>query len=85
MLTRREVLKTAAQLTAAAALPSTRLAAEDVGAEGAEVNDVQSQLNPTRVRRIVRPESLDAIQAALRDAARVGRAVSVAGGVSIDF
>jgi len=47
---------------------------------GIEVNDVQSQLNPTRVNRIVKPQSLGAIQAALQGAQREGRAVSVAGG-----
>ena len=47
---------------------------------GIEVNDVQSQLNPTRVNRIVKPQSLDAIQAALQGAQRESRAVSVAGG-----
>jgi FAD/FMN-containing dehydrogenase len=47
---------------------------------GVEVNDVQSQLNPTRVNRIVKPKSLDDIQAALQGAQRESRAVSVAGG-----
>lgn len=47
---------------------------------GIEVNDVQSQLNPTRVNRIVKPQSLGAIQAALHGAQRESRAVSVAGG-----
>ena len=48
--------------------------------EGVEVNDVQSQLNATRVSRVVRPTSIDDIQAALRAAEKDGCAVSVAGG-----
>lgn len=44
------------------------------------VNDVHSQLNETRVRRIVAPDSLDALQASVRRARKAGHAVSVAGG-----
>jgi FAD/FMN-containing dehydrogenase len=44
------------------------------------LNDIQSQLNPTRVARIVRPDSIEDIQAAIREATRERRAVSVAGG-----
>jgi FAD/FMN-containing dehydrogenase len=45
-----------------------------------EVNDVQSQLNPTQVRRVVAPTSIDEIQQELARAARDGAAVSIAGG-----
>ena len=79
MLTWREVLKTTAQLGAALALPSLTLCGQ-AKQSGVEVNDVQSQLNQTRVNRIVTPKSMEAIQAGLRDAARDARAVSVAGG-----
>jgi FAD/FMN-containing dehydrogenase len=44
------------------------------------VNDVHSRLNATRVHRVVRPSSLEAIQEAVRAAGRDGLAVSVAGG-----
>jgi FAD/FMN-containing dehydrogenase len=44
------------------------------------VNDVQSQLNATRVDRIIRPQSIDDIASALQVAERESRAVSVAGG-----
>jgi FAD/FMN-containing dehydrogenase len=47
---------------------------------GVTVNDVHSHLNSTRVHAIVRPESIDALQSAVRAARRNGRAVSVAGG-----
>jgi FAD/FMN-containing dehydrogenase len=49
------------------------------GAQAAyEVNDVQSRLNATRVEQILRPDSLEALQAVLAD--RLGRAISVSGG-----
>jgi FAD/FMN-containing dehydrogenase len=44
------------------------------------VNDVHTQLNATHVARIVRPDSVSAVQAAILDAARDGHAVSIAGG-----
>jgi FAD/FMN-containing dehydrogenase len=58
-----------------------RCGAREVGElTGVELNDVQSLLNATRVHRVVQPTSVDAIQAALRDARKESRAVSVAGG-----
>ncbi len=80
MPTRREFVKKATQWGAAIALPTHALYARADELPGIEVNDVQSQLNATLVRRIVQPRSVDAIQSALRDAQREGRAVSVAGG-----
>ena len=47
---------------------------------GVELNDVQSQLNATRVHSVVRPTSADQVAEALARAARDDRAVSVAGG-----
>ena len=47
---------------------------------GEIVNDIHSQLNATRVSAIVQPDSIEALQAALREARMEGRAVSVAGG-----
>jgi FAD/FMN-containing dehydrogenase len=44
------------------------------------VNDIHSQLNATRVRRVVKPESLDGLSSALRDARAQRLPVSVAGG-----
>lgn len=44
------------------------------------VNDIHSQLNPTRVSAIVKPANVDALQATVLDAAATGRPVSVAGG-----
>jgi len=47
---------------------------------GILVNDIHSQLNPTRVARIVTADSLEAVREALRSARREGRALSIAGG-----
>jgi FAD/FMN-containing dehydrogenase len=76
--TRRDFLEQAVKLGAVLTLPVPASRAGELS--GVEVNDVQSQLNATRVHRIVQPTSLDAIEAALRDAGREGRAISVAGG-----
>lgn len=80
MLSRRDFLKHAGQLGALAALPATVCGKEPAATTGVVLNDVQSQLNATRVHEVARPTSLDAIGAALRKAKREGRAVSVAGG-----
>jgi FAD/FMN-containing dehydrogenase len=71
MLTRREFLSTAAALPLAAA--------EARSADGV-VNDVQAQLNETRVTRVEKPDSLDALEAVLRRAKDDGKPVSVCGG-----
>src|SRR5438067_631444 len=76
-MTRRQLLKKSAQAGAAVSLALPFQARAD---EGVEVNDVQSQLNATRVNRIVKPKSVEDIQAALKAAEREGRALSVAGG-----
>jgi FAD/FMN-containing dehydrogenase len=47
---------------------------------GVVVNDVHSRLNETRVNRVVRPDSTEAIQAIVRAAQAEGRAISIAGG-----
>jgi FAD/FMN-containing dehydrogenase len=47
---------------------------------GVVVNDIHSQLNATRVHRIVEPETLDVIREALRSARHEHRAVCIAGG-----
>ena len=80
MQSRRDFLKHSAQLGALLALPTSAFAKEPDASAGIELNDVQSQLNATRVHRVVQPTNLDAIQSAVRDAAREGRAISIAGG-----
>lgn len=44
------------------------------------LNDVQSQLNATRVQRVFRPKSVSDLQAAIVEARRSDRVISVAGG-----
>jgi FAD/FMN-containing dehydrogenase len=82
MISRREFLESVATIGAAAAvLPgcAPRIA-ESIDAGAITVNDIHSQLNPTRVRRIARPESVEAVQRIIREAAPDGRFLSVAGG-----
>src|SRR5439155_21651306 len=79
MLTRRDLLKVSAQAAVTVALPS-RFLVHAADPEGTEVNDVQSQLNGTRVHEIRKPRSVDDLQIALRDAQRQGRGISLAGG-----
>ncbi|HEV8673598.1 MAG TPA: FAD-binding oxidoreductase [Methylomirabilota bacterium] len=75
MLTRRELL------IGSGALVLGPGCARHVRTAGpAEVNDIHSQLNRTRVDAIVRPDSVDGIRHALRRARRKGSAVSIAGG-----
>ena len=47
---------------------------------GTLVNDVHSQLNPTRVARIVKPATVADVQAAVSSAAAAGQSVAIAGG-----
>ena len=47
--------------------------------EGVKVNDVHSQLNLTRVARVVRPQSLEQLREAILQAGREGLAVSISG------
>src|SRR3989441_10881461 len=49
-------------------------------APGAVVNDIHSQLNATRVYRVVRPASADAVVQFVRSAGQEGRPLSIAGG-----
>lgn len=44
------------------------------------VNDVHSQLNRTRVRSIVQPDSIEAVQMIIKKARAQGQSISVAGG-----
>ena len=74
MTNRREFLKIAGLTTA---WPCAGAWAQ---APGVLVNDLHSQLNPTRVDRVVEPETLDAARAAIAAARRENRAVCIAGG-----
>jgi FAD/FMN-containing dehydrogenase len=69
---RRDFLKAAGALAAMPAWPAE-------GAGGI-VNDIHSQLNPTRVRDVVSVSSVADIRRALKRAATAGHSVSIAGG-----
>jgi FAD/FMN-containing dehydrogenase len=70
-LNRREFLGTAGLLLTG----GHRLAAK-----GTLVNDIHSQLNPTRVRRVVTPASIDVLRSAFARAVAEGVAISTSGG-----
>ncbi|MGH9317269.1 MAG: FAD-binding protein [Thermoanaerobaculia bacterium] len=76
MFNRRDFLKAAGLL---AFSPAGRVR-PGPQAPGLLVNDVHSQLNPTRVDRIVSADSLETIRMTLRRAQRDGKAISIAGG-----
>lgn len=83
MLTRREMLARATGAGAVAAFwPGACVPAPQDGSVGNGVwlNDIHSQLNRTRVHRIEKPLSVEALADVVRRAAREGRAVSIAGG-----
>ena len=74
MIDRRDFLKLSAL---AAAYPHSTAWAEP---SGIIVNDIHSQLNATRVRRIAEPSTLDVLHNTLSTARRERRAVCIAGG-----
>ena len=71
-LNRRAFLKTTGLMALAPAWP--------LDGAGTLVNDIHSQLNPTRVREIVSVDSTGALQRAVRRAAEAGHAICIAGG-----
>lgn len=79
-VSRRAMLKATAQLSTVVTSPLCFRSASAAQREGVEVNDVQSQLNATRVNRIVKPTTVEEIRAAVRSAGQEGRGVSIAGG-----
>lgn len=79
MISRREMIKRTAQCGVLIALPTPFVRALEPAAEGEIVNDVQSQLNRTRVESILEPRSLDEVQSLVRRARRDGKVVTVSG------
>jgi len=75
MISRREFMAGSVALAASSA--SRRLAPEP---ESILVNDIHSQLNPTRVLGISQPRSLEDVQSLVRAARRDRKVISVAGG-----
>jgi FAD/FMN-containing dehydrogenase len=81
MLTRREFLKAIPGVGVTVGLGSAGCVWRTQEETPAVVNDIQSQLNSTRVQRIIRPPSIETIQAAVRNARTSDRAISIAGGM----
>src|SRR5947208_10466437 len=79
MLTRREFLEVGATAGTAIALAPYGCAGER-SAPGVVVNDIHSQLNATRVYRVAKPASADAVVQLVRNAGQEGRPLSIAGG-----
>ena len=76
MLTRREFFRE----SAAVALGLSGCTWRYWEATPSLVNDIHSQLNPTRVARVVRAESLEGLQELVRSAGAEGNGLSIAGG-----
>jgi len=76
LLTRRDFLK----VTGAVALSPSGCAWQTWRPSGILVNDMQSQLNATRVQRVVTARSIDDLQQLIRKAVAEGKAMSIAGG-----
>jgi FAD/FMN-containing dehydrogenase len=76
MISRREFLAGSVALAAASRAPKD-LAPES---ESILVNDIHSQLNPTRVLGISQPRSLEDVQSLVRTARKDRKVISVAGG-----
>ena len=75
MISRREFMAGSVALAASSA--SKKLASEP---ESILVNDIHSQLNPTRVLGISQPRSLEDVQSIVRSARKDRRVISVSGG-----
>jgi FAD/FMN-containing dehydrogenase len=73
-------LKKVTPLLAALALWLAGSPAQGPTAAGVVVNDVHSQLNETRVNRVISPDSVEALQTIILQARAEGRAISIAGG-----
>ncbi len=69
-----------ARLAAAALLLPLLAGPVTAARAGTRVNDVHSGLNETRVRRVARPASVEALQALVRRAREDGVAISITGG-----
>jgi FAD/FMN-containing dehydrogenase len=80
MRTRRDVLNCAVRAGTGLALLPYAAAAAPAPSSGALVNDIHSQLNETRVDRVVAVESEAALRAAVKAARRDGKAIAIAGG-----
>ena len=76
MISRRQFMASSVALVAA----SSALKGLDAPPKSVLVNDIHSQLNPTRVQGISQPRSLEDVQSIVRAARKDGKVISVAGG-----
>jgi FAD/FMN-containing dehydrogenase len=81
MLNRREFLKSVSRASVAAIVWPSGCAWQAPKPSSTLVNDIHSQLNPTRVAGVARPTSIEEAQAFVRNARGKGQSVSVAGGM----
>ena len=81
MLSRREFLKAGASAGAVLTLVNSSCSWRLPEQSPSSANDIHSQLNLTRLHRIVRPKSAEDVAAAIQRARAEGRAVSIAGGM----
>jgi FAD/FMN-containing dehydrogenase len=81
-ITRRKFLDFLKASCAVAVLPFKlhNTNAQAVGSSEAIVNDIHSQLNATRVNRILNPSSAQELRAAILDARQSGKSISISGG-----
>ena len=80
MLTRRRFLTVATQAGAGLVIAPTTFAQKLADDDPVLVNDIHSQLNPTYVREIIRPDSLANLQTAVQRGVQTDRTISIAGG-----
>ena len=76
MISRREFIAGSVAL----AVASAARAKSSAPSESIFVNDIHSQLNSTRVLRVLEPISLEDVQNIIRSARKDGKTISVAGG-----
>lgn len=76
MLSRRQFIASSSAFVACQTVEQKLSAASG----SVEVNDVHSQLNPTRVSEILQPQSPDEVRKIVRDAAKSRKAISICGG-----
>lgn len=81
MLTRRQFLELSAKAGLVGTLWPHGCTWQASRPSGTLVDDIHSQLNATRVHRIVKPSSIEAIQAIIQMARAESRAISIAGGM----
>jgi FAD/FMN-containing dehydrogenase len=81
MISRRKFIATSAAVAASSSFSTSLFASRElIAARETVVNDVHSQLNSTRVLKVVQPQSLDDVQRIIRSARANRTSISVSGG-----